>query len=424
MRQASLFQQQEVTGSGLTTAEAPPFKRIRDPGLDFRGVQASTGVYGIHPYPAMLHFLLVRRLMTDYSAEGELLLDPFVGSGVTAVESLIGARRFAGFDINPMAVLISKVRTTPIANSRLTETLAHITQRYERASASPVEFHNIHYWFHDDVIQKLSNLREAIAAIEDDALRRFFEVAFSETVRRVSRTRYNEFKLLRKKDDEEKVNVMKTFRDVSLKNIQMLTDFYRDFPPKTRSLQVEERNVIGGIPVEDGSVDLVVTSPPYGDSRTTVAYGQFSRLSLRWLGLEENVDRTSLGSKARDISRDLPSGVLYDFVARIADKNEKRAREVFSFYFDLYRTVEIIARKVKSGGYVCFIVGNRRVKGIELPTDKISADFFESNGFRHIGASVRAISNKRMPAQNSPSNVAGQKDLTMRHEYIVVLRRS
>jgi len=421
--QASLFRHREVVESTKSKA-ALPFKRARDPSLDLRGTPASTGVYGIHPYPAMLHFLMVRRLIADYSAEGELLLDPFMGSGVTAVESLIGERRFVGYDINPLAVLISKVRTTPIKRGALTDALAKITRQYSQANASPVEFHNIHYWFHDDVIQKLSNLREAMAAIEDDGLRRFFEVAFSETVRRVSRTRYNEFKLLRKKNDEEKVSVIKTFRDVSLKNIQMLTDFYRDSPPKTRNLQVEERNVIGGIPVEDGSVDLVVTSPPYGDSRTTVAYGQFSRLSLRWLGLEEKVDKTSLGSKARDISRDLPSGVLHDFIGRIAEKNEKRAKEVFSFYFDLYRTVEIIARKVKSGGYVCFIVGNRRVKGIELPTDKISADFFGANGFAHLGTFVRAISNKRMPAQNSPSNVAGQKDLTMRYEYVVVLRRS
>ncbi|MBN2208402.1 MAG: DNA methyltransferase [Candidatus Coatesbacteria bacterium] len=423
MTQAALFRQREVLESGAPLAGPPAFKRLREASLDFRGVQASTSVYGIHPYPAMLHFLVVRRLIADYSAQGQLLLDPFVGSGVTAVESMIGARRFVGYDINPLAVLISRVRTTPIERSALLDALAQITDRYGQAGASPVEFHNIHYWFHDEVIEKLSNLRQAIAGIEDDALRRFFEVAFSETVRRASRTRFNEFKLLRKKDDTQEVSVIKTFRDVSLKNVQLVADFYRSNPPRTSIPRVEERDVMDGIPVEDGSVDLVVTSPPYGDSRTTVAYGQFSRLSLRWLGLEEAVDRTSLGSRARELSHDLPSDVLDDFVGAIAEKDEKRAREVFSFYFDLYRCVQIIAQKVRPGGHVCFIVGNRRVKGIELPTDKISADFFESCGFRHISTLVRAISNKRMPSQNSPSNVAGQKDLTMRHEYVVVLRK-
>ncbi|MCD6326746.1 hypothetical protein J7M28_04225 [bacterium] len=266
-------------------AESQPFKRIREPRLDFRGTRASTGVHGLHPYPAMLHFAVVRELIDDYSQEGAAVLDPFVGSGVTAVECLIHNRIYAGFDINPLAVLISRVRTTPIDAQHIEKALSAVISRYEHASASPVEFHNIHYWFHDDVIQKLSNLREAIAAIEDASLRDFFQVAFSETVRRVSRTRFNEFKLLRKKNDEENLNVVKTFRDIALKNEGMLARFYRDDPPGARRFLLEERDITGGIPVDDGSVDLVVTSPPYGDSKTTVAYGQFSRLSLRWLGL-------------------------------------------------------------------------------------------------------------------------------------------
>lgn len=392
-------------------------------GFDFQETPASSGVYGIHPYPAMLHFLMVRRLIAEYSAEGELILDPFVGSGVTAVESLLGERRFVGYDINPLAVLISRVRATPIKRSALIETLAKLTDQYGQTQASAIEFHNIHYWFHEGVIQCLSKLRAVIGTIEEDCLRNFFEVAFSETVRRVSRTRYNEFKLLRKKDDTEQVSVIKTFRDVSLRNIRTLTDFYRDLPPKTRNLQVEERNIMDGMPIEHSSVDLVITSPPYGDSRTTVAYGQFSRLSLRWLGLEENVDRTSLGGKPRAVTRDLPSEGLNDFVARIAQIDEKRAREVFSFYFDLHRCIQIIAKKVKPGRHVCFIVGNRRVKGIELPTDKVAAYFFEKNGFRHIKTEKRIISNKRMPSRNSPSNVVGAKESTMRYEYIVILKK-
>ena len=69
MTQANLFGQQRVLESPAAAVEALPFKRVRAPGLDFRGVQASSGVYGIHPYPAMLHFLMVRRLVAEYSAE-------------------------------------------------------------------------------------------------------------------------------------------------------------------------------------------------------------------------------------------------------------------------------------------------------------------------------------------------------------------
>ena len=175
--------------------------------------------------------------------------------------------------------------------------------------------------------------------------------------------------------------------------------------------------------MKDNSIDLVVTSPPYGDSRTTVAYGQFSRLSLRWLGLEETVDRTSLGAKPKNVSNSLPSSLLYECIEKISEKDDKRGREVFSFYKDLYDSICVIAKKVKPGGVVCFVVGNRRVKGFELPTDKISADFFEKEGFLHKKTVVRAISSKRMPLENAPSNIKGEKDFTMRYEYIVVLQK-
>lgn len=146
-------------------------------------------------------------------------------------------------------------------------------------------------------------------------------------------------------------------------------------------------------------------------------------MSLRWLGLEENVDRTSLGSKPRDIASDLPSTLLYEILERISSKDRNRAREVFSFYKDLFESIKIISKKVKKNGFVSFVVGNRRVKSEELPTDKIVADFFESLGFQHQKTIVRAISNKRMPLEDSPSNVKGERDFTMRYEYIVNLKK-
>ncbi len=102
---------------------------------------------------------------------------------------------------------------------------------------------------------------------------------------------------------------------------------------------------------------------------------------------------------------------------------KKRAREVISFYNDLFLAIREISRKVKEKGFVVFVVGNRRVKGVELPTDKICADFFIACGFDHIKTFVREISNKRMPDKNSPSNIPGRKSDTMKYEFVVVVRR-
>jgi hypothetical protein len=72
---------------------------------------------------------------------------------------------------------------------------------------------------------------------------------------------------------------------------------------------------------------------------------------------------------------------------------------------------------------VCYVVGNRKVKATTLPTDEITRQLFESNGFTHIETIIRQIPNKTMPSKNSPTNIAGELDTTMNNEYIVVLRR-
>ncbi|MCG8603865.1 site-specific DNA-methyltransferase [bacterium] len=421
MNQIELFES-KTRRSVAPSKQTLPFKRVRDEEWDFRDIQASSYVYGIHPYPAMFHFRVVRKLLQDYSDEGDLILDPFLGSGVTAVECLTARRRFIGYDINPLALMIARVRCAPLKKADLLETALQTESTYSQKKSVPVDFHNIRYWFEEDVIDELSKLRQSIFEISDEEILAFFKVVFSEVVRRVSRTSYNEFKLLRQKREPKPVNVGKTFREVSLRNISLLTDFYHNRPSLLGGGTFRNENILHS-DLKNGFVDLVITSPPYGDSRTTVAYGQFSRLSLRWLGLEEVVDRTSLGSKAQEITPHLPSPLLYEYLEKISAKDVKRAKEVFSFYNDLVASVQLLAKAVKTGGRVCFVVGNRTVKGEQLPTDKISADFFESVGFQHKQTFVRAISNKRMPTENSPSNTKGIKDSTMRFEYIVMLQK-
>jgi len=396
--------------------------RIRDETFDFKDIPAGSLVYGIHPYPAMFHFMVVRRLLLEFSKEGDIVLDPFMGSGVCAVECLVNGRNFVGYDINPLALLIAKVRTTPIGQKEILNNLVEILDKSKhRESVEIPNFPNIEYWFSEKSIIGLSKLKRTIFELKDERLKDFFKVAFSETVRRVSKTDHNEFKILRKKDKKER-DVFSVFKEISLRNSGLLFSFYEKFKPKDVKLSFECRNILEEIPLEDESVDLVITSPPYGDSKTTVAYGQFSRLSLNWLGIQEDVDKRSLGSNKRDLSY-LPSKILYELADKISKVDDKRAKEILFFYSDLFSSIEIIARKVKRGGFVCFVVGNRRVKGVELETDRISVDFFSHFGFKHIKTIIRKISNKRMPLQNSPSNVKGGKDLTMRYEYIVILRK-
>jgi adenine specific DNA methylase Mod len=55
---------------------------LRDEALDFKGIPAGQGIHSIHPYPAMFHFLLVRKFIEELSSEGDLVLDPFCLCGL------------------------------------------------------------------------------------------------------------------------------------------------------------------------------------------------------------------------------------------------------------------------------------------------------------------------------------------------------
>jgi hypothetical protein len=103
--------------------------------------------------------------------------------------------------------------------------------------------------------------------------------------------------------------------------------------------------------------------------------------------------------------------------------DNKRALEVAAFYSDLRDSISHVAQVVKPGGYTCYVIGNRKVKGVVLPTDSAIRCFFENHDFEYIDTFHRSIPNKRMPLRNSPTNAPGVVDSTMLQEHIVVLRR-
>jgi DNA modification methylase len=178
--------------------------------------------------------------------------------------------------------------------------------------------------------------------------------------------------------------------------------------------------------INENEVDIVITSPPYGDSRTTVAYGQFSRLANEWLDYKDanQVDNSLMGGKVCKDINNFENDLLNEKLNKIKLIDIKRAKEVVSFYLDYEKSINNVSKLIKENGYVCYVVGNRRVKGEVLPTDEITKDFFEKQGFKHIETIIRNIPNKRMPSKNSPSNIAGITDSTMNNEYIVVLQKN
>ncbi len=67
-----------------------------------------TGIYGMHKYWSKKPYNIIRTFIEKYSSKNEIVLDPFCGSGISVVESIILGRKAIGIDINPVAIFIAE----------------------------------------------------------------------------------------------------------------------------------------------------------------------------------------------------------------------------------------------------------------------------------------------------------------------------
>lgn len=411
----------------------------------FQGTQTREGTHCYHDYPARMIPQIARRLLEKYGERAQTLFDPYCGTGTSLVEGRARGLSVSGTDLNPLARLIAAAKTAVVDMERLEAEMCRFdgvlkslgfglsVQSPEKPGFTDVAgIDRLEFWFKPQVIEKLAALRAFLESIEDDEVRRFFEVAFSETVRDCSNTRNREFKLYRLAEKDLSPfdpDVYETMRAKLRRNRAGLGDYLKRLHrlPAVGTAHIFDFNTVSGIPphtVSPGSVDMIVTSPPYGDSGTTVAYGQYSRLSAAWLGLPdpEKVDRRLMGGRGRADIPIFASPLLNAALGAVHIADEKRAREVASFYADLEDSIAAVSPLLRPGGYACYVVGNRRVKGVTLPTHDAVRRAFERHGLHWTDTFTRTIPNKRMPSRNSPTNITGASDSTMTCEYIVVMR--
>lgn len=454
---------------------------------DFKVDDTKEYTHGLHNYPAMMVCPISRNIirMVKELQPVHALFDPFAGSGTVLVEGMLsGIETVAGNDINPLALLLTKVKTTPIKHDLLVKEtdslLSRISSRRSELSwaldsidsyiidtlgldvsdkkgwgdEAPKyleqfceekkldiivpDFKNLGYWFRPRVILELSIIKTEIEKIQDKDVRDFIFIALSESIRFVSNRRNGEFKMFRMpvaKVHTFNPDVFNEFKKILIRNIDKMQDFCEALGKENAHPKVsvfrDDACTLTDAP--DDTYDLIITSPPYGDSRTTVAYGEYSRLSLQWINLFDltekeimGVDRSLMGGKKyrNGFEFTLQSPTLRESLERIKDKDVERAGDVYSFYADLNASIKSVAAKTCSGGYQFWVVGNRTVKNELLKTDVIITELAPQYGLTPIFTVDRNIPNKVMPSQNSPTNVSGATGSTMTMEHIIILRKN
>lgn len=395
---------------------------VRNERYDYLDQNYATLYPQIHKYPATMLPQIGIDILKELNVKTNTkLLDPYCGSGSSFASALeLGIKDITGYDLNPLAILISSVKFTKIDIDVLRDTLIKLRSEIFEYLKSPnfipklPNITNFDFWFKPNIASNLAIIKHFINNVKSKEIMNFFLVIFSELVRECSNTRNNEFKLYKMKDEDVLLfnpDTIGLFFQKCEKVINIYSNYYFN---KINKIKLYNKAFEG-----NGEFDIVLTSPPYGDSKTTVAYGQFSTLSNEWLGINKarKIDKMLMGgTKGKEI---IKNSLISNYLNKIANIDNKRALEVSGFYSDLKLSINKVANSVKKGGKVVYVVGNRMVKGVRLPTDKFIAECFINNGFNHLVTYERLLSNKSMPKRNSPSNKSGITKDTMNYEYIV-----
>lgn len=412
------------------------FKRKIDNRWSFRNADTKDFTHCYHNYPAMMIPQVARTLIQEFRPDGKfaLLFDPYMGSGTSLVEASLLGINSIGTDLNPLARLMTKVKTTHYNITEIQSAFSNIQLGlgfYSPEKVKNTDFDRISnytFWYSKDSLLCLSYIGQLIDELSSTC-KDFFKLILSEVVREASFTRNGEFKRFRMKEEKlksYKPDVFKLFSTKVLRNIHGLEQF-NSIDCKNIQAQIFDFNSSIEIPSDilpNDSVDMIVTSPPYGDSHTTVAYGQFSRWANEWFGFENarNLDSILMGGQKNKVET-FETESIRNILDDIRNLDEKRYFEVVSFLDDYWASIKNVSEKVREGGVICYVVGNRTVKGIQIPLDYFTAEMFEKCGFKHNITIVREIPNKRMPAKTSPTNESGKKVSTMSNEYIVIMKK-
>lgn len=402
---------------------------------DFRKADTKTATHCYHNYPAMMIPQIAERLISSYAENATKLFDPYCGTGTSLVEANLKGINAIGTDLNPLARLIAKTKTSIIDVQILdlylkefNDLVFSLNFGISKPNIILPNFKNIDFWFSKTVQKNLSIIKQFIDKITIENIRNFFYTAFSETVRESSYTRNSEFKLYRMSEKQREnfnPDVFAMMINKLSRNKKGLIEFLKRLPDRNVKSIVKDFNTVETVDdIGEKTIDIIITSPPYGDSKTTVAYGQFSRFANQWLGIKgaNKIDNKLMGGRKVKIDK---FGIkkVDTVIEKINEIDCKRAQEVFSFYLDYHKSIKNVSTTLKRNAYACYVVGNRRVKGITLPTDEITKLFFEENRFKHIDTFIRNIPNKRMPKRNSPTNEVGKTSTTMNSEYIVIMKK-
>lgn len=355
--------------------------------------------HNYHRYPAKFIPQLVEKLIDEYVfSKNAHINDPFMGCGTTIVTAISRGFKASGTDINKISYLITKVKSTPIKpdylERRVKDLLSRLRLKNEKIEPLIPQKHieRINYWFREDVINELGIILREIYKEDDEIIRDFYLVAFSNILKNCSIWLQRSTKPTRD-FDKETVEPYEAFKKQLIRMLKGNEAFYNVVPSKVKEnineylcVKCEDARKQ---PVPDESVDLIITSSPYV---TSYEYADLHQLSTLWLDLANDLTEYKKGfigtSYKKYENKSLRSIIARRIVEEVEQKSKKMAKEIEAFFIDMEEVFDESFRILKKGGRCCYVIGNTKLKGVDILNAEAFAEGLQYSGF-HIDRIIK-----------------------------------
>lgn len=410
-----------------------------------------------HSFPAKFPPQLPRKFILELTNPGDVVLDPMMGSGTTVLEAFLEGRQAIGFDIDPLAMLLAQVKTTPyntaelsvIGNRILKEArkTAHLypdslkLEKFRRFDSKTLEF--IDYWFADEVQLELLALSIEIEKIESGKVRDFFKLIFSSIIITktggvsyaldLAHTRPHKAKTIFSKngkiligdENETKRHLVKILRSPLDEFEKKLGQNLRGVLTSTPSnlFPIINFGSAQSLALPSDSVDLVVTSPPYASN--AIDYMRAHKFSLVWFGfpIDELTEKrkTYIGSEgfANLPDIELPN-VVENIIVELGNKSKPKGVSLRRYYIEMTLVLRELYRVLKPQKAAIIVVGNSTLSGVDAHVDISLVEIGKQIGFDVPMVGIRQLDrNRRMLPAGFSVDKNSQIQQRMHNEFVI-----
>lgn len=361
--------------------------------------------HGYHRYPAKFLPDVVRKIIEEYANGSKLIADLFAGCGTTLVEAKVHGISSVGVDINPVAQLITKVKTTPLAPDALQQAytaLVNLFDKYNESDYEDIKKHErIDYWYTPSQKAKIAFLYDKVFHLEvDDDTKDFFYVCISHILKNCSWWLQSGTKPQRdmEKEPEDPFNEFKRHCN---KMIGWNEKFYNELS-KIGYLGIPCEIYLGDArhtSITSESIDAIITSPPYV---TSYEYADIHQLTAYWMEYISDIHefrKKFIGSSySGNDSLIVPNSKQAQKIVNDLSENSKHiARDVAQYFNDMQEVAKEMARVLAPNGHACIVIGNTKIKEVQIKSAEVFYEFLRNAGLRKVTVIKRSIPHKLMP---------------------------